>query len=125
MGDRGNIVIRQKDHGDVWLYTHWSGSEIEQTLSVALDKGRDRWTDPSYLSRIVFQTMLRGDDSTTGFGISCWMCDNEHPILVADCDQQKVFTVDESLVEDGKLPATYKAGGVSFEAFAAQAKELA
>ncbi len=69
MGDRGNIIV--KDGGSkVYLYTHWSGSQLPEILKEALIKGEDRWDDGPYLARIIFQEMLDGDTGTTGFGIS-------------------------------------------------------
>lgn len=92
MGDRGNIVIRSQREGDVWLYTHWGGSELHNDLHAALSRGRDRWSDPSYLARIVFCQMLHGDlTDTTGLGISTRKGDNEHEIVVADTDDQQVL----------------------------------
>ena len=91
MGDRANIVIKEDTSGgEVWLYTHWRGSEYEEILRRALAK-RWRWSDPSYLARIIFAEMTRGSEQDeTGFGISTVMGDNSHPILVVDCKKQEV-----------------------------------
>jgi hypothetical protein len=103
MGDRGNIVIRDRGD-DVWLYTHWRGSDIAEVVAEALAL-KQRWDDPAYLARIIADVLWGGQErSTTGFGISCCMGDNEHPILVVDCDTQKVHTVPEKFTKDGKLP---------------------
>lgn len=84
MGDRGNIEIRQPHTTDsVYLYTHWGGSDIASTLAAALDRGRGRWSDPAYLTRIIFDELTAGDRSETGFGISVGQPDdNEHHIPV-------------------------------------------
>lgn len=123
MGDRGNIVIRQKPNtntDDVWLYTHWSGSEIEDTARAAL-KRNARWDDPSYLTRIVFQELIGTDTSEIGYGISTSLQDNQHPILVIDCPEQEVYTVDESQLEKGRLPISPKKTGTqSFTDFVNQ-----
>lgn len=82
MGDRGNIHVREdaNDTG-VWLYTHWTGSSLEETLRKALVRGRDRWDDCPYLTRIIFCEMLKDDgggdslDQTTGYGISARLGD--------------------------------------------------
>jgi hypothetical protein len=85
MGDRGNIKI-----GGVYLYTHWGGSEIKQTLQKALKK-KWRWDDESYLARIIFCEMIRGEESgETGFGISTGIVDNEYDILEVDVANQTV-----------------------------------
>ena len=53
MGDRANVVI--DDNGSqVYLYTHWRGTELPEIVRKALTKNQ-RWDDPQYLSRIVFQ----------------------------------------------------------------------
>ena len=85
MGDRGNIEIRQPREGNIpiFLYTHWRGSYINEILADALVKGKEggRLSDYTYLTRIIFQEMIAGDDGTTGFGISVGSVDdNEHNI---------------------------------------------
>jgi hypothetical protein len=102
MGDRGNIVVRGQ-YGDVWLYSHYHGSELKDVLKRALAR-RQRWDDEAYLARIVFSEMLREGsngsltilDGEGGFGISTFMCDNEHGILVVDVPNQKVCRMEES-----------------------------
>ena len=81
MGDRGNIEVKQIGADDsVFLYTHWRGCQIKGILADALAKG-GRWSDPSYLTRIIFQEMIGTDDTTTSYGISVGQPDdNEHDI---------------------------------------------
>lgn len=102
MGDRGNIVIQEAPGKRVYLYTHWSGSDIAKTAKRALAR-KQRWNDPAYLARIVFCEMIGHDDvgalqGETGFGISTGLCDNEHPILVVDVEHQSVFYEDPDAV---------------------------
>ncbi len=93
MGDRGNIKCNDRDR-TIYLYTHWTGSALPTTLKSALERGRDRWTDPAYLSRIIFCEMLKQSrdplEATTGFGISTELQDNEHPIIDVDIPDQTV-----------------------------------
>jgi hypothetical protein len=100
MGDRANIIV--KDEYDetntkaVVLYTHWAGTELPDTLKAALRRGRERWPDGSYLTRIIFCEMVGHPDTlmdTTGYGISASLGDNEHPYLVVDVKRQVVVTV--------------------------------
>jgi hypothetical protein len=71
MGDRGNVILTYEEGGEIYLYTHWGGSELKQTLKDALLRGRDRWDDPSYLARIIFSEMIKDNiDGNTGFGIA-------------------------------------------------------
>lgn len=86
MGDRGNIKV-----GKVYLYTHWGGSEITEILKSALIRGKGRWNDEPYLTRIIFCEMIKDDVmGDTGYGISTVICDNEYPILDVDCAKQTV-----------------------------------
>jgi hypothetical protein len=91
MGDRGVIYMKQGERG-FYLYSHWSGHHLPRVVSQALRAGRDRWDDASYFARIVFEQLIRGDrDGLTGFGIQAdEPSDNEHAILVVDCDTQTI-----------------------------------
>jgi hypothetical protein len=89
MGDRGNIIVKDGD-STVFLYTHWSGSDLPETVKSALQRGKDRWTDGPYLARILFCEMVKGDEmSLTGFGISSTMCDGGTDITI-NVDEQTV-----------------------------------
>ena len=93
MGDRGNIAIAQPATGvNIYLYTHWSGYRVNESLAAGLDRGRGRWSDRPYLTRILFDTLV--DDAeprgTTGFGIDTEISDNEYPIPVVDTDAEVV-----------------------------------
>lgn len=94
MGDRANVVIdEQHSNNQIYLYSHWGGSELPATLQAALRK-RWRWTDESYLARIIFREIIRGsEDEETGFGISTYEGDNEYPFLRVSTKTQSV-TVD-------------------------------
>lgn len=95
MGDRANIFIKSDfGHGDgrgVYFYTHWSGHELPVTLQSALAR-RERWSDDSYLARVIFCEMVKGEerDSMVGYGISAYLGDNEHKIIVVDAHAQTV-----------------------------------
>jgi hypothetical protein len=118
MGDRGNIVMKYEGGQEIWFYAHWSGSDMAAILASALERGRGRWNDDSYLSRIIFCELIEDDvNGTTGFGISPHMCDNEHVILVVDCQAQKVSLRGE---KSGPLPAVW-----TFEQFAKLSTEEA
>jgi hypothetical protein len=122
MGDRGNICMRYEDGNQVYFYSHWGGSHLPLVLQEALrycgpeadsvrfeyDKpSRDnRWSDEAYLARVIFCHMVGGSEydlmSTTGYGISPSICDNEHPVLVVDCKEKAVeFEVDEDDLSHG------------------------
>lgn len=113
MGDRGNIVVLQ-DSGNgqidqVWFYGHWSGYAMPGQLQEALKAGKGRWDDDSYLARIIFCRLLTPETlyNETGFGISCRLQDNEHPILVVDCRTNRVFTIEEEQLKNFKVPLDF------------------
>ena len=92
MGDRANIVLQQEDGSRVWLYTHSRGSIVPQVVQVALQKARMRWDDPSYVGRVVFQTLIGHDTSIFGFGLSTRIQDNDgYAVMVLDLSKQTVM----------------------------------
>lgn len=110
MGDRGNVVLEftsrknprpdQKSPLDsrIFFYTHYGGTDLPNTLRNALSRGQSRWGDDSYLARIIFSEMIaEGDDlkSLTGLGISPFITDNEHDLLVVNLPDQEIFTAKE------------------------------
>ena len=125
MGDRGNIVFvdrMDKKVGYTFLYTHWGGSGIKEVLQEALLK-RWRWNDPSYLCRITADVLMHdAHDTETGFGISPFLGDNSHPILLVDTGKQRVFIVKEHVMQQAVLKHAEIAEWLSvysFEDFAA------
>ena len=100
MGDRGNIVLRygtsDKDKApqDIYLYTHWGGSDIPTIVQAALAR-KVRWNDDSYLGRIMFVALIgKQQGEETGYGISPYPPDNEHDYLMLDLDALHVLRVD-------------------------------
>ena len=90
MGDRANVKVVD-GASTVFLYTHWGGSELPETLQRVLAR-RLRWDDGQYLSRIIFCEMVKGhEDGETGFGISSNCGDGDERILTVDVRKQKVF----------------------------------
>ena len=89
MGDRNNIIIYQPTYGSeeppqpLYLYSHWHGQELNKVVVEAITIGGDRVGDPTYFTRILFNTMTAEDYSVekldngghrlqtgkTGFGI--------------------------------------------------------
>lgn len=93
MGDRANIVI-EADKGmfpyPVFFYTHWSGYNIKSTLQRALKRGKERWDDPQYLSRVIFCELVGKDTGISGFGITTKIGDSGHQLLCVNMKEQKV-----------------------------------
>ncbi len=90
MGDRANVIL--KSNGEqVCLYTHWYGTELPKTVQTALVRGKSRWEDFQYLSRIVFCEMIQGSVmSETGFGISQTIGDGANKVIIIDCDERSL-----------------------------------
>src|SRR5277367_2869417 len=112
MGDRGNIAIKQHDStvkeesAFLYLYSHWAGRSLPHKLQKALIRGKDRWSDEPYLSRIIFCEMIGSGNELqelTGFGITTYITDNEHPLLVVDAETNTV-----SAAHEGSPEKTYK-----------------
>lgn len=108
MGDRGNIVFidrRVEVVGYTFLYTHWGGSGIREVLQATL-LTRKRWMDGAYLCRLTFDQLLEDEPRTggeTGYGISAFMGDNEHDVLLVDTDNQKVYLYPEDIISRAAL----------------------
>jgi len=94
MGDRANIILKQyNEDTPLFLYTHWCGHELPRTLQEALAR-RQRWDDPTYLARIIFDTMIGNDQGgETGFGISTSLGDNEYNFLYVNVPEQTVSLI--------------------------------
>lgn len=111
MGDRGNILVLQHPGNDksvegIFIYSHWGAKDLPGALQKALQK-KERWSDESYLTRIIVYAVIGADgDNTMGYGISTYLTDNQHPILVVDCSKQTVSVVpgDAIRADDGFAP---------------------
>lgn len=87
MGDRAQVKILPEG---VYLYTHWGGTELAQTVQTAL-KRQDRWDDEEYLTRIIFSTMIKNEiDGDTGYGISTSQHGDISNLVIVDTGTQQV-----------------------------------
>lgn len=92
MGDRANVyVVDEQDPAKgVYLYTHWSGTELPETVRQALLR-KLRWNDCQYLTRIIFDQMTEGNHGAeTGFGISASVGDGDERIVRVNALTQTV-----------------------------------
>jgi len=107
MGERGNIAITQPGAKDtLYLHTHWKGPRVREILASALTKGKERWSHPSYLTRIIFDELVNGDRSLTGYGIDVGQIgDNDYPIPHVGWDEDGHLWV----APDGIDTAVYEA----------------
>lgn len=90
MGDRANIKIKEINGNNIYVYTHWSGSEWPKLLQEALTTAKSRWDDPAYLQRVIITEMCKGATDVTGYGVSSSRDDNEHDVMEVDVKEQKV-----------------------------------
>jgi len=85
MGDRANVILRNEGQPDLFFYTHWNGSELPSIVGDAIKNGRDRWGDESYLNRIIFCSLVAGQEGEhTGYGISSVGGEDRHVIVNHD-----------------------------------------
>ena len=95
MGDRRNVIVKdgESDIG-VGLYTHWSGSDLEDIVKSALQR-KQRWEDAPYLARIIFCEMVKGNErEETGFGIAAGnnLCEGSARDITIDVAAQTIRT---------------------------------
>jgi hypothetical protein len=120
MGDRGCVfVVQGKDeNGDykgVFLYTHWRGYRLEEIVRAAIRRGRDRWGDDTYLTRIIFCEMVKGEEmNTTGFGISVNLTESEYPYIRVYPEEERIEMVDKKL-DPRHAPALSSRSFLAFE----------
>jgi hypothetical protein len=103
MGNRGNIAVDFGTGDVVFFYSHWGGSGLDDDLRRALEFGRGRYDDGSYLARIIFERMIHESQhmSETGFGISVDPAgDVEHDILVVDVPDNVVRCINKEPIRN-------------------------
>lgn len=89
MGDRANVYIHEGDTPGVYLYAHWTGSDLPGDVKDALSL-QERWDDMPYLTRIVFCHMIGTDRGTTGYGIDTQVGDGADRVVDIDVSAQTV-----------------------------------
>lgn len=112
MSTHGTITIHLNS-GDVTFYQHADADTLAGSLARALDRGRSRWDDASYLGRIIFSELVRDDiDGTMGYGILA----GDAGDLASD---GYAYTVDveAGTVSWGRGPWSTPTGGQTFQAF--------
>jgi hypothetical protein len=118
MGDRANFVFVQPNGNSIVLYGHWAGHNMLANLAEAVAKAQNRWSDPSYATRIVVSQMVgEGWAMETGWGLAVnEILDNEHKIAVVDFQQQTFSLHEEASWSD----ASNKVRGMKNEAIFTQ-----
>ena len=93
----------------IYLYQHYDGYGLFEIVSNAIKRGKSRWNDPEYLTRIIFSEMLMSgsyDDhnalnDTIGYGIGT----SEH----GDIDYLVTVNIDDQTIQVNNDPSvTFK-----------------
>jgi hypothetical protein len=91
MGSRAQVHI--KDTG-VYLYTHWGADHIENDVTRAIGRGQ-RWGDPEYLTRIIFDEMKGSNiKSETGYGIGTSQHGDIEKLIGVSCKEQTIYVME-------------------------------
>lgn len=95
MGNRTQIICN-----GVSMYSHWDGPMVTlKVIERALAKAPDRWSDPSYLARIIFSELIKESiDETTGYGLSGNL-NSSNPTYLVDCHTQTVWFLPDGYEE--------------------------
>lgn len=110
MGDRGHVrVLDHHREDDVYLYTHWGAKHLAETVAAALAR-EERWSQPSYLTRIIFSEMIRGSlDSNTSFGIQPGPQHDINTLVTVDPEEQTIHIGGGAKLpelQEGKWPSS-------------------
>lgn len=110
MGDRGNVAIIQENGDQIWLYSHWGGTQLPARVQLGLKASKPRWDDESYFTKIMLGRLVPNDNwmEETGYGISGTVQDGAGRIVVVDSKNKIVYTITGPELKDNKVPAGYE-----------------
>ena len=87
MGNRAQVKIEPMG---LYFYTHWHGYHMPLLVRDALAK-QWRWNEPSYLARIIFDSITAGThEEENGVRINTKFMDEDHPTIVVNTELQTV-----------------------------------
>ena len=91
MSTRGQVCVKDKYGGDIYLYSHSDSYRLPGEVQKALAY-RKQWDNGEYLARMIFEVMLeRASEKEYGFGIG----NREHGdidiLVIVDCEQEIVI----------------------------------
>lgn len=97
MSTRSNIRLTYSDGNKVVFYQHCDGDTLSDTLKAALKRGKGRWSDSTYLARIIFSEMIQNDVlGTMGYGIGTHVSEENWFTLDVNLADQTVEWTDQS-----------------------------
>lgn len=116
MGSRAQVKIQ--DTG-VYLYTHWDANTLVDTVYRAIAR-QERWGDPSYLARIIFCEMVKGDIAgAVGYAIDTAENGDNELLIVVSCHKRTVEVIEYdavySEIEEGYVNQATKRTSISFD----------
>jgi len=108
MGARINFVFKDReDKPAVVLYSHWGEDEWPRDLAMALDHARPRWSDESYVTRMIISYLMQDSIlESTGFGIYAindTSADLGDHTVIVDIAQETVLDLDTNVRADWDL----------------------
>ena len=78
----------------IYFYTHWDALHMPQKLQNALIRGKERWNDESYLARIIFSDLIKGEEmDITGYGIAPYEMDPNYPTIIVNLTNNTVDNI--------------------------------
>ena len=92
MSSAANVLVQMGPHkgGGVYLYTHWGGSYLPETVRQAMARAQCLG-DNQYLARIIFCNMVKGhEDEQDGFGLCIHAGHSPFPLIEVHCRHQRV-----------------------------------
>ena len=109
MGARAQIEVKQKPHS-VFLYTHWGSGTILQDTIKGMIKGKLLLDDQTYLTRILFDSLIKDDDGTTGYGIGTFQAGDIEKLVIVDIENQEVkyYAINGNIDQDRLLISEHK-----------------
>lgn len=95
MGDRRQVIIKERDEADIYIYVHWHGYNLPDIVKEAVTNAKPRWSDTSYCRRIIMHTIfdaVTDPESDCGCGVSTHELDTEYPgqDVVIDLDKRHI-----------------------------------
>jgi len=92
MGDRAAFGFRDDEGRTLWLYGHYAGDGMLETLADAVAHAQPRWDEPTYGTRMMISHMIGSDwDGEYGWGIGFDLPYCEHSVPVIDFASQEMW----------------------------------
>lgn len=110
MGTRAQVKIVTSDNlCPIYLYQHYDGDCLFQTVLDAFSRGKDQIDDPEYMTRIIFSEMIRESiDDTVGYGISTDEHGDIEFLVEVNFDTQMITQYAYNLNLDKNLQMSFK-----------------